>query len=85
MFSIATVVYLPNHVAIISRRLYYYFAGDAELLDNTRTVASSFGGSASKASEALVGAASDFAGAAYQAAVNTAEAATRAAENLGWN
>jgi hypothetical protein len=89
MLTTACVLYLPDHIATVSRRVYYYFAGDAEFMDASRTVASQLGGTASKASEALVGAASDLAGAAYQAAVNTAvvaqEAANRAVENLGWN
>lgn len=81
MFTIGCILYLPNHIAYISRRVYYYFAGDAEQF------ASHLGGSASKASEAVVGAATDLAGAAYDAAVNTAAvaqaAAERAVEGLG--
>ena len=72
MLTTACVLYLPDHVSTISRRVYYYFAGDT----------------ASRASEAMLGAASDIAGAAYEAAVNTAavaqEAVSQAAENLGW-
>lgn len=81
MFSIMCVLYLPNHIATISRRTYYYFAGDV-------AVAAHIGGSASKASEAVMGAATDLAGAAYDAAMNTAsaaqEAVNQAAEHLGW-
>ena len=88
MFTIACTLYLPNHIYEISLRAYYYFAGDAATGDASRAAASQLGESASKASEAVMGAASDFAGAAYQAAVNTAsaaqEAVNQAAENLGW-
>jgi hypothetical protein len=73
MLTTACVLYLPNHVSTISRRVYYYFAGDI---------------SAGKASEAVLGAASDLAEAAYRAAVNTTvaakEAMSQTAENLGW-
>jgi hypothetical protein len=88
MLTTACVLYLPDHVSTVSRRLYYYFAGDAAIMDASRTAASHIGGTASRASEAMFGAASDIAGAAYQAAVNTAaaaqEAVSQAAENLGW-
>jgi hypothetical protein len=77
MLTTACVLYLPDHASTVSKRVYYYFAGDAHI-----------GGTASRASEAMFGAASDIAGAAYQAAVNTAaaaqEAVSQAAENLGW-
>ena len=88
MLSIACFLYLPAHLVTISRRTYYYFAGDAALTDASMTAASQLGGTAGKASEAVLGAATDLAGAAYQAAVNTAaaaqEAVNQAAENLGW-
>ena len=88
MFTLACVLYLPNHVCTIARRVYYYFAGDAALSDASRIAASQLGGTASKASEAVVGAATDIAEAAYQAAINTAaaaqEAVNQAAENMGW-
>lgn len=88
MFTIACFLYLPDHISIISRRVCYYFAGDIALLDASRTAAIQLGGTASKASEAVLGAASDFAGAAYEAAKNTAavaqEAMNQAAETLTW-
>ncbi|KAK3705772.1 hypothetical protein LTR37_013079 [Vermiconidia calcicola] len=74
MLTIATVVYLPNHVATISRRVYYYFAGDAVVSDTSRTAASQLGDTASKASAAALGAAT-----AAQEAVN------QVTENLGWS
>lgn len=80
MFTIGCVLYLPNHIALISRRVYYYFAGDAEQL-------ALLGGSTSKASEAVVSTATDLAGAAFDAVVHTAvgaqKAAERAVEGLG--
>lgn len=88
MLTLAVVLYLPNHVVTVSKRAYYYFAGDKVLGDASRTAASRVGETASKASEAMLGAASGLAGAAYQAAVNTTAAAqsaiSEAAENLGW-
>jgi len=92
MLATACILYPPDHVSTISKRLYYYFAGDTTLTDASRelsrTAASHIGGTASRASEAMFGAASDIAGAALKAAVNTAaaaqEAAGKAAEGLGW-
>lgn len=88
MFTIACCVYLPNHIMFISRRAYYYFAGDAAIFDASRTAASQIGGRASKASEAVMGAATSLAGAAFRAGVNTAAAAQEAvldaAENWKW-
>ena len=81
-------LYLPDHILTISRRAYYYFAGDAALAGASRNAAAHIGGTASKASEAVKGAATDLAGAAYQAAVYSAaaaqEAVNQAAEHLGW-
>jgi hypothetical protein len=57
MFLIASILYLPDHLATISRRTYYYFIGDAEL----------YYGSATRAvRDATVG----WAQSAYQAALS---------------
>ncbi len=89
MFAIACCLYLPNHVAIMSTRAYYYFAGEAALLEASRSAASQLQGQASKASGAVLDAATNLAEAAYRATVNTAAAAqevvNQAAENLGWD
>jgi hypothetical protein len=88
LFTLATVLYLPDHVLTISRRTYYYFAGDAALSDLSSQAYGTIGNVASKASEAVLGTATGFAGNAYQAAVNTAavaqEAMNQAAETMGW-
>lgn len=75
------ILYLPDHVITISRRGYYYFAGDGTMREIPWQAAGRIGDGASKASEAVF----DFAGTAYQAAVNTAVAAQEAVtESLGW-
>ena len=87
LFTVASILYLPDHIVTISRRAYYYFAGDGDnhLVD---TAASQLGDTASKASEAVLDAATELAEAAYQASANTVaaakDAAKEAAENLGW-
>jgi hypothetical protein len=75
MLTIATVLYLPNHVAIICRRAYYYFAGDAEL---SRNVAAQLGDKGR-----------EFAGAVVDAAASTKvvvqESVKGAVEGMGWS
>jgi len=82
MFSIMCFLYLPNHIVTMSRRAFYYFAGDAQLADASRHL----GDTAIKASKAVEGAATDLASAAYQATGRTAmvakEAVNQAAEHL---
>lgn len=93
MFLLASTLYLPNHLATISRRAYYYFAGDATNLfhDASSSASSSSaaalfsdGTAASRASEAVCEAATGF----YQAAVNTAVAVAQdvqqAVSTMGW-
>ncbi|KAF2770764.1 hypothetical protein EJ03DRAFT_381763 [Teratosphaeria nubilosa] len=88
MFTLASVLYLPNHIMKMARRSFYYFAGDAALSDLSWQAAGTLGQNASKASEAVMAAATDFAGTAYHTAVNTAaaaqEAVHQAAEGLRW-
>ena len=77
-FTVACILYLPDHLATISRRTYYYFAGEAGLSggDVAWQQASAVGGSvaetAGKASEAVMGAATEFAQTALQAASGSA-------------
>lgn len=89
MLLTASILYLPNHIVTISRRAFYYFAGDTSLGDASRTAATQLGDTASKASEVVLGAATGLAEAAYEAAVHTAavaqDAMTQAADTLGWN
>ena len=74
MLATATILYLPDHVVTVSKRTYYYFAGET-------TIETVLGDTASKASEAMLGAAT----AAYHATVHTAAAAQEAAaEAMGW-
>lgn len=73
MLLIATILYLPNHVMTMSRRTYYYFAGDATISSNSRQAAET----ATKAGTAVLDAATTWAQTAYQAAMNKTAAAAQ--------
>ncbi|KAK5118644.1 hypothetical protein LTR85_008109 [Meristemomyces frigidus] len=75
MITIAITLYLPNHLSMIMRRGYYYFAGEAAISDISAQAASTAG----KASEAVFGLAET----AYQATVDTMEAAQEAVSQVG--
>lgn len=62
LLLIASVIYLPNHIMTMSRRTYYYFAGDAALMATSRTLY----GTATRAADV----ASEWAQTAYQTAFN---------------
>jgi len=70
MFTIATIVYLPDHIMTMSRRAYYYCAGDAALLFSSRHAAETLYGTATRAGDAVLSAATGWAHNAYQAAMN---------------
>lgn len=72
MLLIATILYLPNHIMTISRRTYYYFAGDATI-STSRQAAET----ATKAGTAVLDAATTWAQTAYQAAMNKTAAAVQ--------
>jgi hypothetical protein len=74
MFSLATILYLPDHIVTISKRGYYYFAGELPVSDMSRDAAASLVDSASKATA--------MAARGHEAAVHTAEAAQEA---MNWN
>ncbi|KAK3072259.1 hypothetical protein LTR53_007158 [Teratosphaeriaceae sp. CCFEE 6253] len=80
MLSTACILYLPDHVVEVSRRTYYYFAGDTAAENLTGTDL------ASKASEAVLGKATALAGQAYAAVVDKAataqEAVSQVAESM---
>lgn len=93
MFTLAVVLYLPDHILTISRRGYYYCAGVGGTWTESSTTSSSstttllipaaadkLGDGAHAASGAVV----ELAGSAYQVAVNTAVAAQEAVTGLGW-
>ncbi|KAI7237467.1 hypothetical protein KC330_g3173 [Hortaea werneckii] len=91
MFTLAVVLYLPDHILTISRRGYYYCAGvggtwtESSTTSSTTTLlipaaADKLGDGAHAASGAVV----ELAGTAYQVAVNTAVAAQEAVTGLGW-
>lgn len=75
MITIAITLYLPNHLSMIMRRGYYYFAGEAAISDISSQAAST----ASKASEAVRGLAET----AYHATVNTVAAAQEVVSHAG--
>lgn len=62
LFLIASVIYLPNHILTMSRRTYYYFAGD--------NVNNTLAGGANGVAERVYGTASEWAQTAYQTAFN---------------
>lgn len=72
MLLIATILYLPNHIMTISRRTYYYFAGDATISTSRQAA-----GTATKAGTAVLDAATTWAQTAYQAAMNKTAAAAQ--------
>ncbi|KAK5676742.1 hypothetical protein LTS10_010505 [Elasticomyces elasticus] len=67
MLSTACILYLPDHVVEVSRRTYYYFAGDAPPDHLVEDVVH-------KASEAMMGAATGLVESASSAAFGTANA-----------
>lgn len=75
MTLIAAFLYLPDHVSTISRRAFYYWAGDASFRSTSQRAADSFWQTASKATDAVKDAASGLAGTAYQATFNASAVA----------
>ncbi|KAI7518782.1 hypothetical protein KC331_g21026, partial [Hortaea werneckii] len=94
MFTLAVVLYLPDHILTISRRGYYYCAGVGGTWTETTTSSSSSStttllipaaaGKLGDGAHAASGAVVELAGSAYQVAVNTAVAAQEAVTGLGW-
>jgi hypothetical protein len=82
MFLLASIVYLPNHIATISRRTYYYFAGDAALMTSSRHAAETLYGSATRAGDKVLDAAAGWAQTAYQAALNRSVTAAAVASRV---
>lgn len=80
MLTLATIMYLPDRIMMISRRTYYLFAGDG--VASPRSAAENLYGTATRAGDAAM----EWAQTAYQAAMNrtvavaTQEVATKAAE-----
>ena len=83
MLTLASVLYLPDHLMTMSKRAYYYFAGDAAPSDLPEQVFDTIAQTTSKASEALLDAATTLAETAYQAAAHTAAAAQGATSHTG--
>lgn len=70
MLLIASSLYLPDHISTISRRTYYYFLGDAELAVASKQAAETLYGTATRAGDAVLDAATGWAQTAIQAAMN---------------
>lgn len=77
MVLLASILYLPDHLVTISRRAYYYCAGDH---NGPRQAAESLYGTATRAGDAMYDAATAWAHNAYQATLNKSATATVAAE-----
>ena len=97
MFTLAVILYLPDHLLTISRRGYYYCAGVGSWTDTITTTSTSSTGTSpptllipaaadklGDSAHAASGAVVELAGTAYQVAVNTAVAAQEAVTGLGW-
>ncbi|KAM0691360.1 hypothetical protein Q7P36_010131 [Cladosporium allicinum] len=80
MLGIAAALYLPDHIAIIARRSFYYWAGDASLGNSTQKAADTIWQTAARATDAVVDAVSGFAGSA--AAANASAVAQKVAEEV---
>ncbi|KAM0710859.1 hypothetical protein Q7P35_001597 [Cladosporium inversicolor] len=67
MLGIAAALYLPDHIAIIARRSFYYWAGDASLGNTTQKAAETIWQTAAKATGAVADAVSGLSGATASA------------------
>ena len=67
MLGIAAALYLPDHITIIARRSFYYWAGDASLGNSTQKAADTIWQTAARATDAVADAVSGLAGATASA------------------
>ena len=67
MLGIAAALYLPDHITIIARRSFYYWAGDASLGNTTQKAAETIWQTAAKATGAVADAVSGLSGATASA------------------
>lgn len=67
MLGIAAALYLPDHITIIARRSFYYWAGDASLGNSSYKAADTIWQTAARATDAVVDAVSGLKGAAASA------------------
>jgi hypothetical protein len=73
MLGIAAALYLPDHIAIIARRSFYYWAGDASLGNSTQKAADTMWQTAARATDAMADAVSSLTGEAAATAQAVAE------------
>jgi hypothetical protein len=73
MLGIAAALYLPDHIAIIARRSFYYWAGDASLGNSTQKAADTMWQTAARATDAMADAVSSLTGQAVATAQAVAE------------
>lgn len=69
MLGIAAALYLPDHITIIARRSFYYWAGDASLGNSSLKAADTIWQTAARATDAVVDAVNGFSGSAAAASV----------------
>ncbi|KAK5109253.1 hypothetical protein LTR62_007235 [Meristemomyces frigidus] len=81
LLSTACILYLPDHIVTVSKRTYYYFAGDMPTNVTMGELAGQAAESVSKASEAVLGTASRVSDAVREAAA--AATATVGREAVG--
>ncbi|KAK4580192.1 hypothetical protein LTR86_000395 [Recurvomyces mirabilis] len=79
MLSTACILYLPDHIMTVSKRTYYYFAGDVAVGELSKQAVET----ATKASEGILSAAKTVYDATANTAATAGEAVGQAAESLG--
>lgn len=62
MLGIAAALYLPDHITVIARRSFYYWAGDASLGNSSLKAADTIWQTAARATDAVVDVVTGFAG-----------------------
>lgn len=91
LLTLATCLYLPNHIVTMSRRAYYYCAGEMGELSNTTGTLQDAAAKATstaldvaaEASSTAMNAAQSFSRSAYDAAMETVRSAAKEAVARG--
>lgn len=79
MLGIAAALYLPDHITIITRRSFYYWAGDASISNSTQKAADTIWQTAARATDAVASAVSGLSG---SAAASASAVAKKVAEGV---
>lgn len=80
MLLLACIVYLPDHISTMSRRAYYYFAGEMALKELSWQAAETLQGTATSAADSIASVASEL---AHSAQTTAADATTAVQEAVG--